>query len=153
MIALSLVGVLFLAGGALAYWTGLASGSAAATAATALAVTLTPAAPATRLYPGGTSDVSLRITNPNPFTVRIASLALDSASGTAGYGVDAPHSGCALSTLIFTTQTTGWTVPARVGAADGSLDVSLAGALAMSGTAASACQGASFIVYLVAGLQ
>jgi hypothetical protein len=140
------------AGVAFAYWASTGSGSAGATAGSTTSVTLSPAAPASQLFPGGTSDVALTMTNPNLFTVRIGSLSLDTSQGSGGFGVDAGHPGCNLNALSFTTQTTGWTVPAKIGGGpDGSLPVDLAGALSMSGTAASACQGAGFTVYLVAG--
>jgi hypothetical protein len=60
--------------------------------------------------------------------------------------VDAAHPGCVVSTLSFTTQTNGgagWTVPGN-----GSLPLTLASALSMSTSAANACQGATFTVYL-----
>lgn len=79
---------------------------------------------------------------------------LDTSQGTGGLAVDTSHSGCGLATLSFTTQTNGgvgWTIPAKVGAVDGTLPITLANALAMSTSAANACQGASFTVYLVAG--
>ena len=68
--------------------------------------------------------------------------------------VDQAHQACTLSVLSMDTQTnggTGWTVPARVGAVDGELAVTLAGAVAMSAAAANGCQGAAFTVYLTAG--
>lgn len=135
-------------GTAYGYWTATGDGSGSADIGAAVPVTLGPAAPATQLYPGGQSAVSLVVTNPNPFAVRINQLALDSTEGAAGFAVDAGHTGCDLSTLDFTTQTSGWTIPARVGASDGSLAITLTNALAMSSTAVNACQGASFTVYL-----
>jgi hypothetical protein len=74
--------------------------------------------------------------------------------GAGGYGVDASHSGCAPASLDFTTQTNGgagWTVPARAGAVNGTLAVSLTDALFMQLNAANACQGAQFTIYLKAG--
>ena len=56
-----------------------------------------------------------------------------------------------MSALGFTTQTDGWVVAARSGGVDGTLSVTLPNALAMAPNAASACQGATFTVYLVAG--
>jgi hypothetical protein len=114
-----------------------------------VAVTLSPATPSAALYPGTTSSVKLTVSNPNLSEVRIGSLALDASQGTLGFAVDGNHSGCTLSTLSFTTQTTGWTVPAKVGGTAGSLTVTLPNALAMSTSAANACQGASFTVYLI----
>lgn len=144
---------LALGGVASAYWGGTGSGNGTAATATTVAVTLSPATPATTLYPGGVSDVELTISNPNASPVRLGSLALDTAEGTGGFTVDTGHAGCAVATLSFTSQTnggSGWTAPAKAGGVDGTLSVSLTNALAMGANAASACQGASFTVYLAA---
>jgi hypothetical protein len=138
-----------------AYWGGSGGGGGSGTATTTLAVTLTPATPATTLYPGGQADVVLTVSNPNASAVHIGSLALDTGQGTGGFAVDALHSACAVTTLSFTTQAnggTGWTVPAKAGAVDGTLAVTLTNALAMGLDAANACQGASATVYLAAVL-
>jgi hypothetical protein len=144
-----------LGGVAYAYWSGPGGGTGSATTGTTAAVTLRPGTPAGKLHPGGTSDVGLTMSNPNAFSVRIDSLALDTGQGTLGFAVDTVHSlaGCtaAGATLSYPTQATGWTVPAKVGAVDGTLSVTLTGALAMSLDAASLCQGATFTVYVKAG--
>jgi hypothetical protein len=135
-----------IAGAAFAFWTALGSGSATATSGGATPLTLSPATPTAGLYPGGQAAVVTTVANPNAAVVRIGSLALDPSQGTGGFAVDAAHSGCAVSTLGFTTQTNGgagWTVPAH-----GSLPLTLTGAVSMSGLAANACQGATFTVYL-----
>lgn len=143
---------LVLAGGmAYAYWSGSGGGSGSSSTGGSAPVTLSPAAAAADLYPGGVTSVALTVTNPNNSPVRIGSLALDTAQGAGGFDVDGGHRGCAVSALSFTTQTTGWTVPANAGGTNGTLAVTLAGALAMSPSAANACQGANFTVYLVAG--
>ena len=141
-------------GAAFAYWTGSGSGAGSASAGTTVAVTLSPGSPAASLYPGGTANVVLSVSNPNTSPVYLGSLALDAAQGTLGFAFDAGHSGCATTTLSFTTQTNGgagWTVPAKFGAFNGTLAVTLTNALAMGVGAANACQGASSTVYLVAG--
>ena len=79
----------------------------------------------------------------------IGSLYADAVPGTLGLAVYADHSGCATSTLSFTTQTNlgaGWTVPAN-----DTLSVTLTNALVMGVGAANACQGATTTVYLAAG--
>lgn len=149
-----LVGAVTLGSVAYAYWAGFGGGSAPAATGTTVAVTLSPAAPVDALYPGGQAGVALTVSNPNTSPVHIGSLALDTSQGSAGFAVDAGHSGCATSTLSFTTQTNGgagWTVAARVGAVNGSLSITLTNALARTLAAANACQGASTTVYLVAG--
>jgi hypothetical protein len=152
----SLVVVLALAGAgtANAFWRGSGAGVGSGTTGTTIPVTLSPGSPSATLYPGGVTDVLLTVSNPNPYSVRIGSLALDTSQGTGGFSVDAGHSGCAVSTLSFTTQTNsgaGWSVPGKVGAVNGTLSVTMANALAMGTGAANACQGASYTVYVAAG--
>ncbi len=142
------------AGSALAYWPGRGGGTGSGATGTALPLTLTPGTADTQLYPGAQSSVKLVISNSNPASVPVGSLALATGQGTGGFAVDAAHSACALATLSYTTQTNagnGWTVPARVGSTDGSLSITLTTALAMSTSAANACQSATFTVYLFAG--
>lgn len=141
--------VVAMAGAATAYWSGAGGGSGSGSTGTTQAVTLTPAAPTAQLYPGGQAGVVLSITNPNPGSVRVGSLSLDTSQGTGGFAVDGAHSGCSVASLTFSTQTNGgagWTVPGA-----GALPVTLAGSLSMNTNAANSCQGASFTVYLSAG--
>ena len=141
-------------GAAFGYWRASGSGASSQTTGTTLDVTLAPSATTAALLPGGQANVRLTVTNPNPHPVQIGSLTLDLGQGTAGFDVDAEHSGCLLSTLSFATQTdggAGWTAPARVGAVNGTLVVTLTNALTMDEDAANACQGATFSVYLTAG--
>lgn len=149
---LAIMSISALAGIAAAVWSAVGSGSGNGATGATVAVTLSPATPTAALYPGGQTNVVLTITNSNTAIVRIGSLARDTTRGTGGFAVDANHAGCVLSTLSFTTQTngtTGWTVPARTGSVNGTLAVTLPGALAMSSSALNACQGATFTVYLV----
>lgn len=131
-----------------AFWSGLGGGSGSSGTGTTQAVTLTPGAAAAQLYPGGQTAVSLTVTNPNPGSVRIGSLALDTNQGSAGLGVDGAHAGCGTSSLSFTTQTNGgagWSLPAG-----GAVSLNLPASLSMNASGDNACQGASFTVYLKA---
>lgn len=138
------------AGGVVYAYTGASGGGfGTATTATTEAVTLGPGTPTGDLFPGGQAAVVLSVSNPNASNVRVGSLALDPGQGAGGYSVDGGHSGCDLSTLSFTAQTNGgagWTVPGS-----GSLPITLTNALGMGLGAASACQNATFTVYLAAG--
>lgn len=141
--------VLAVVGAALGYWRGSGSGSASASTRTTQPVTVSPATASTQVYPGGQSAVALTVTNPNPSSTQIGSLTLDTSSGTGGFAVDSSHSGCGVASLSYATQTnggSGWSVPAN-----GSLAITLPNALSMSTTAANACQGATFNVYLKTG--
>ena len=111
---------------------------------------LTPGSPAAQLRPGGVADATLTMTNPNGFPVTIGSLVLDITHGTGGFAVDAGHAACTPSSLAFTTATAGWTVPAKVGSTDGTLDVVLSHSVAMASGAPDACQGVHVSVYLQA---
>ena len=147
------VWVLFVAGGAFAFWNASGSGSHNGGTGTLAALTLTPGTPVATLYPGTSSAVKLTITNSNNTAVPVGSLVLNTSSGTGGFAVDAGHSACAVSALSYATQTNGgagWTVPAKSGGVNGTLAVTLTGALTMSTSAANACQGATFTVYLTA---
>jgi hypothetical protein len=148
VIALSTGGV------ATAFWTGAGGGRGAGTTGTLEAVTLGPGSPAATLYPGGRAGVMLVITNPNPSAVQVESLVLDASRGVGGFAVDVGHVGCTVTSLSLAAQTnggTGWVVPAKAGATDGRLAVTLADALSMSTAGADACQGANITVYLAAG--
>jgi len=140
-------------GAAYAYWKAGGSGTGSGLTGTTTALTLSTGSAAPGLYPGTSVTVSITATNPNTAPIRISSLALDTTQGTGGFSVDAGHSSCALTALSFTTQTNagaGWTVPAKVGATNGSLAISLPGSLALATGAANACQGATFTAYLKA---
>ncbi|HEY5196830.1 MAG TPA: hypothetical protein VIJ51_07370 [Solirubrobacteraceae bacterium] len=152
--AIATVGSLALASVGLAFWSATGTGAAPASVGTVGALTASPGVAAVQIYPGGSSDVAVTVSNPNVFGVHVGSLSLDATHGTGGFGVDSSHSACDLSTLAFTSQSNagaGWSVPRKVGSTNGSLAIDLAGALTMSAGAASACQGASFTVYVSAG--
>ena len=150
-VALGIAASLLASGSAYGFWSTSGSGTATGTVTTAAPLTLAPATPSSRIYPGGTADVAVTITNPNAFAVHIGSLTLDTAQGTNGFGVDNGHSGCGVGVLGLTAQTNsgdGWTVPAN-----GGLSLQLPGALTMTTAAANACQGATFTVYLAASVD
>jgi hypothetical protein len=149
-----LAAILLVTASALGFWKATGTGSASGGTAGALTVSFSAGSPGGRLRPGGSTDVALRIENPNPYGIRVTSLVLDGGQGSGGFDVDGSHGGCGLSALSFTAQTNGgagWSVGPRVGSTDGSLNVDLPNALAMATSAAAACQGASFTVHLVAG--
>jgi hypothetical protein len=145
-VILTLAAVAF-GGTAVARWSAAGIGTGPAATGTTQALTLSPATAAAQLFPGGQTGVVLTITNPNPGTVRVGSLLLDTTQGSGGFAVDGAHAACGLSVLSFAAQTNGadWAVPGV-----GSLSVTMANSLSMSVSAASACQGATFAVYLKA---
>jgi hypothetical protein len=138
------------AGAASAFWTASGVGVGGGVTGTALPVVLTPGSPAAQLRPGGTADAKLTMTNPNEFPVTIGSLVLDATHGSGGFAVDSGHAACTPSSLGFTNATAGWTVPAKVGSTDGTLDVVLSDSVSMASGAPDACQGVLVSVYLQA---
>lgn len=154
VLAAAVLGLALPGGAAFAFWTGSGTGSGSAAAGTAQPLAITAAAVSGQLHPGGQGDVALVLSNPNTFPVRAGSLVLDTTQGSGGFAVDGAHSGCGLGTLSVAAQNNGgagWTVPARVGVTNGQLTVNLAGAAAMGLTAADACQGAAFTVFMRVG--
>ncbi|MCW2779722.1 MAG: laminin sub domain 2 [Marmoricola sp.] len=152
----ALIAVLIIAVSAVAasaFTSGSGHGTGSGTTATTADLLLGPGTASADLFPGGTGDVVLTISNPNASPVRVGSLALDSAQGAGGFTIDSGHSGCAAASLAFSTQTNGagWTTPAKIGAVNGTLSVTLRHAVSMNLTAANACQGATIAVYLTAG--
>ncbi len=141
-----------LAAGAIAYWSANGSGSATTVLTDAQSLSFEPGSPTAQLYPGDDASVAIVATNSNPYFVHIGSLVLDTNDGEP-FEADAAHSGCDVSALSFTSQDNGgagWHVPPQAGSTDGTLTIDMSSAMAMSATAASACQGATFTVHLEA---
>jgi len=125
-----------------ASWTTHGSGTGAATAAGMQTVTLVAFvggdAPSSTLVPGGTADVILRVSNPNPFSVQVYSI-----SSAGAITPDASHPGCTTTGVSFTPPASpSITIPAG----PSSTLVHLAGAAAMSASSSSGCQGATFSI-------
>ena len=131
-----------------AYWTVSGSGSGDVGIETVATVTLTPGSATTDLYPGMSGDVAIAISNGNTFRAYIGSLSLDTSQGTNGFSVTGGQPGCDPAALSYTVQSNsgaGWFVPAG-----GTLDLDLANAVDLGTGAASECQSATFVVYLLA---
>jgi hypothetical protein len=112
-----LVSVILPFGGAgNAYWSAGGTGVGTGSTGTDQAVGLTPGTANAGLYPGGTADIVVGVTNPGTSPVRVESLGLDTSRGDGGFTVDASHSACSpLSVLDVAAQTNGgdgWDVPA-----------------------------------------
>ncbi len=140
-----LTGVLSLAigaGTAYAYWASDGAGSGSASAGNMQTVTVDALVPgdnpASTLIPGGTADVVLRVTNPNPYSVQVYSV---TNNGTAT--ADNAHLSCTTTGVTF-AGTPSPLSPAVSIAANSSTLVTLPGAASMDATSQSACQGATF---------
>jgi hypothetical protein len=127
-------------GAAFAYWTTGGTGTGTALTATPQSVTLVGATGnvSTKLVPGGTADLLIRLSNPNSFPVTITGIEPNGeASGPGG-----------------TCTVTGVSVPQRSGltltvAAGDTADVHVTDGAAMSAASSSGCQGATFRIPVI----
>lgn len=128
------------AGIAIAAWTVSGSGTGYAKASTASAVTLADASAntSTDLFPGASGAVKLKVSNPNPFPVRITAVAGNGAI-TSDKGAS-----CNASTGVSFTNQTGLTLD--LAASESDKVFTLAGAVAMTNASDNTCQGAIFSI-------
>ena len=124
---------------AVAAWVTNGTGSGYAKAGTAQALTtvdVSATTPAT-LYPGVTGNVTLRISNPNPYAVQVTDVtgsgAITSSAGAA----------CNASTGVTFTDQTGLSLSVP---ASGAATFTLNNAVAMSNASDNSCQGAVFTI-------
>jgi len=111
-------------GVAYAAWTSSGSGSATTKAGTAQAPVVSGGAVTTGLlYPGGTGDAVVTVSNPNPYPVIVTTVA---PNGPATCGV------------TFTQRSPGTALAAN----SAPVAITLTGAVTMSSNAANTCQGA-----------
>ena len=135
-VALSAAGLVFAA------WLASGGGSGYAQAGTAQALSTVSVSAATgdALYPGGTGDVVIKISNPNPYPVSITSVSLDGAA--SAITADAGHAACTTTGVSFTDQT-GLSIAVP---ANGDATATLTDAVAMSNASLNGCQGATFTI-------
>jgi hypothetical protein len=134
--------VLVNAGAAWAYWTLNGAGTGVAVAGTAIELKLTGRSDdSTPLYPGGTSDLTVTVTNQNDFPIKVTSISPGAGAVTA----DAAHrdGGCRSTGVVVAQDvlTVSWEVPKNtIGV------FTVAGGLRMTNSSDSACQGATFTI-------
>jgi hypothetical protein len=133
--ALVVSGVLYAA------WSTTGSGNGYAKAGTASALTIGDASASTTadLYPGGTGAVKLKVTNPNPFAVRITTV----TKQTGGTITSDKGAACNASTGVTFTDQTGLALDV---AANATSTFTLSGAVSMSNASDNTCQGAIFTI-------
>jgi hypothetical protein len=141
-LAIALVGALILATGAVTFgsWavgSDPGAGYSKAKSSTNLTLNDVSASTVADLYPGGTGNVLVSVTNPNPFAVTITSI--------AGAGAVTSNAGaaCDASTGVSFTDQTGLSLALGAGATS---TFTLAGKAAMSNASVSSCQGAIFTI-------
>ena len=139
MVALVAVGLVYAA------WTtnGTGSGYAKAGTAQALSTVDVSASTSATLYPGGPAgDVTIRISNPNPYPVTVTGVA-----GSGAITADSGHASCTTTGVTFTDRTgLSISVPAKSGAVNGETQTTLSGAASMSNASVNGCQGATFTI-------
>lgn len=141
--ALAVGGMLAL-GVASASWRADGGGSGYARASTAAALSTLDASASTtaQLYPGGSGDVIVLLSNPNPFPLDV-----DSISGDGTITSDRGAT-CDASTGVSFSDGSGLGL---VVPAEDTLEVNLDGAASMDGSSADACQGAIFTIPVAIG--
>ena len=130
-----------------AYWSASGAGTGAAATATMQTVTLVALAggdtpPSAALAPGGTSEVVLKVHNPNAFSVHVYSITAGAGSITA----DSGHSSlCTTTGVTFTAPAVPFPPNTSV-PAGGSVVIRLADAASMDASSSNGCQGATFSI-------
>ncbi len=141
--ALTVVG-LCVAGLVYAAWTATGGGSGYAKADTAQDLTTVDVSASTSstLYPGADGDVSIEISNPNPYPVEVTDV-----TGDGAITADAGHSTCGSDvghpTGVTFTDQTGQTISV---AANDTTQTTLTNAAHMSNASDDSCQGATFTI-------
>lgn len=129
-----------------AFYAAAGSGAGTASVDAPRAVAVTRATASADLLPGGSGALSLQLSNPNAYSVRITALELDPTQGTNGVSTDASHAACTAPALSMSRQDNGgegWTLEPGT-----TLQARLAGAVNMGLDAQDACQGATFSVHV-----
>jgi|tagenome__1003787_1003787.scaffolds.fasta_scaffold20989868_2 hypothetical protein len=138
-VAVSALALMIAAGVTFGSWSVSGAGNGYAKAVTPSNLTLNDASASTvaQLYPGGTGDVKVSITNPNAFAVTI--------SGVSGSGTITSDKGatCDASTGVSYTNQTGLSLALGAGATQ---VFTLTGTAAMSNATVDACKGAIFTI-------
>jgi hypothetical protein len=119
-------------------WSVTGSGNGYSKATTAQALTFSDASASTtaQLYPGGTGDLVVKVTNPNSFAVTITAV---NGNGTI---VTAPtNATCDASTGVTYTNTSGLSQAVAAGA---TVTFSVTNKVSMSNSSVDACQGLIF---------
>ena len=127
----------FAGGAAYAYWTSSGQGSGVASVGSPVTVHIIPATatPTNTLIPGGTSDLTLTLNNPNSFAVTLVGIAQNGNGPDPGSGCTASNSG------VSVPSQTGLSIPVASGA---SVNITIPNGASMSAASASACQGKQF---------
>jgi hypothetical protein len=138
-VVLGAAGVVVVAGVAYAAWTSTGSGSGEVTSTTSANSTITKTSDGTALYPGGGTDFTVTISNPNSYPVVVNSISAGSSNLTAG--------GCAAGTVTSPAVSNPTGTIAAGGAGVYTLHAT------MSATATDECKSQTFTLPLTATLS
>ena len=133
VLVLGVVGLVYAA------WTANGTGSGYAKASSAQALTTVDVSNATTadLYPGANGALLIKISNPNPYPVRVTDV-----TGNGAITADSGHPGCSTTGVTYTDQhSLTIDVPAN-----GSTQTALNGSTHMSNASDNGCQGATFTI-------
>jgi hypothetical protein len=142
------VTVFMSAGVAFAAWTATGTGAAGAKATSFQALTVSAGTPSAQLYPGGSGDAVVSVTNPNAFSVKITQVTLDVSAGK----FVSSDQGSNCTDAAASTHPTGISLTAASGsplatiAANSTSSFTLIGKVAMANTSDTLCQGAVFAI-------
>ena len=125
-----------------AAWTTSGTGSGYAKAGTSQALTTVDVSATTTasLYPGQSGSVTVKISNPNGYNVRVTGISLNGQQ--SDIAADAGHSGCTTTGVTFTNQS-GLSLDVNAGSA---AEFTLNSAASMTNASLNACQGATFTI-------
>lgn len=129
------------AGAAYAYFTssGHGSGTTSVGSMSTVALQATAGTANSKLYPGGSGDLSFEVDNPNNYAVTLVSV-----TGDGSISADSNHSSCTTAQVVTFTNQTGLTANIPANATNYQID--LAGVVSMTTAAVNSCQGATFSV-------
>ena len=140
--------VLLGAGVAFAAWTATGTGAAGAKATAFQALTVSAGTTTAQLYPGGSGDAVVSVTNPNPFPVKITQVAQDISAGkfvSSDQGTNCTDAAASTHpTGVTLTSATG--APLATIAANSTSSFTLTGKVTMANTSDTLCQGATFSI-------
>ena len=141
-LVLGIVAVVALAGGgaALAAWLATGTGSGAAQATNAEGLVVEVASTTGQLYPGGTGDIKVKVTNPNDYPVQVTDI-----SSTGTIDSSGPAACDASTGVSYVDSATTDDLPFTI-AANGNQTVTLDGAASMTNASDTTCQGATFTI-------
>ena len=139
------------AGVAFAAWTASGTGAAGAKATSFQALTVSAGTATAQLYPGGSGDAVVSVTNPNPFAVKITQITQDVSAGkfvSSDQGANCTDAAASIHpTGISLTAASG--SPLATIAASSTSSFTLTGKVAMSNTSDTLCQGAVFSIPVI----